>query len=93
MRVILIYDIAVEEPADQTRLNKVRKVVRRYINQVQKSVFEGELPTSKIERLKSDVLSVVDKKRDSVIIYIFDGKVSYRRHILTDTPDPTDNVI
>jgi len=29
--------------------------------------------------------------KDSVIIYVFDNKTIYKREILTDTPDPTDN--
>lgn len=93
MRVILVYDISIEEPKDQNRLNKVRQVVRKYINHVQKSVFEGELSPSKLERLKNEVLRVVDKKRDSVIIYIFEDGVFYKRQILTDIPDPTGNII
>ncbi|MGB9873488.1 MAG: CRISPR-associated endonuclease Cas2 [Hydrogenobacter sp.] len=93
MKVILVYDISIEEPRDQNRLNKVRQVVRKYINHIQKSVFEGELSPSKLERLKNEVLRVVDKKRDSVIIYILEDGAFYERQILTDTPDPTDNII
>ncbi|RLJ70696.1 CRISPR-associated Cas2 family protein [Hydrogenivirga caldilitoris] len=93
MRVILVYDIAVSEPADQSRLNRVRKVVRKYINHVQKSVFEGDISPSKLERLEHEVLSVVDRDRDFVIIYVFESGTSYERRIITNSDDPTKNVI
>lgn len=93
MRVILVYDIATEEPKDQQRLDKVRKIVRKYLIQVQKSVFEGEITQSKLERMKHEILSVVDKKRDSVIIYLLEDNATYERHLLTDRQDPTDNIL
>ena len=93
MKVILVYDIAIEEPKDQQRLNKVRKIVRKYITHVQKSVFEGELTKSKLERMKSEILRVVDRERDSVIIYVLEDNTKYERHLLTDVPDPADNIL
>ncbi len=93
MKVILVYDIATEEPKDQQRLNKVRKIVRKYITHVQKSVFEGELTKSKLERMKLEILRVVDRERDSVIIYVLEDNAKYERQLLTDVPDPTDNIL
>ena len=93
MKVILVYDIATEEPKDQQRLNKLRKIIRRYITHVQKSVFEGELTKSKLERMKSEILRVVDRERDSVIIYVLEDNAKYERQLLTDAPDPTDNIL
>ena len=93
MKVILVYDIALEDCRDQSRLNKVRKVVRKYINHVQKSVFEGEISPSKLERMKKEILEIIDKKRDSIIIYVFDELSRYERQILTNIPDPTDNLV
>ena len=93
MRVILVYDIAVSKPADQSRLNRVRKVVRKYINHIQKSVFEGDISPSKLERLKHEVLSIVDRDRDFVIIYLFESEASYERQIITSSDDPTQNII
>ncbi|EDP75965.1 CRISPR-associated endonuclease Cas2 [Hydrogenivirga sp. 128-5-R1-1] len=93
MKVILVYDIATEEPKDQQRLNKVRKIVRRYITHVQKSVFEGELTKSKLERMKSEILRVVDREKDSVIIYVLEDSAKYERQLLTDVPDLTDNIL
>jgi len=93
MKVILVYDIATENAKDQTRLNKVRKVVRKYLHHIQKSVFEGEISLSQLERLKIEVSSVIDKNRDCVIIYTFENPTQFKREFLTDIPDPTDNLI
>ncbi|MDQ7083119.1 MAG: CRISPR-associated endonuclease Cas2 [Aquificota bacterium] len=91
MRIILVYDVSVEEPKDQVRLNKVRKIARKYIHHIQKSVFEGDITPSNLERLKKEILEVVDRNRDSVIIYELGEFKSYRRYILTEGKDPSGN--
>jgi len=93
MRIILVYDISTEDPKDQVRLNKVRKIARKYIHHVQKSVFEGDITPSGFERLKKEILEVVDRKRDSVIIYELGEFRNYKRHILTGGKDPSSNII
>lgn len=93
MWIILVYDISTESREGQKRLNKVRKIAKRYINHVQKSVFEGNITKSKLERLKSELLQVINKKEDSLIIYIFDDLVDYKREILTEEEDPTSNIL
>jgi len=82
MKVILIYDIETIEPSDQKRLNKVRKVARRYLYHVQKSVFEGDLTESQLHKLEKTILEIVDKNRDSVIIYKLPDTVKWERTIL-----------
>lgn len=93
MKVILVYDIATEDTKDQNRLNKVRKVVRKYLHHIQESVFEGKISLSQFERLKIEVSNVIDRNRDSVIVYIFENPIQFKREFLTNTLDPTDNLI
>jgi len=93
MWIILVYDISTESREGQKRLNKVRKIAKRYINHVQKSVFEGNITKSKLEILKSELFQVINKKEDSLIIYIFDDLVDYKREILTEGEDPTSNIL
>ncbi|WP_448584003.1 CRISPR-associated endonuclease Cas2 [Thermocrinis sp.] len=93
MRVVLVYDIETTDSQGQKRLNKARKVAKKYLHHVQKSVFEGSLSISNLERLKAEIMKVVDKNKDSVILYIFDNLSDYRREILTESNDPTDNLI
>jgi len=93
MKVILIYDISLIEKKDQSRLTKLMKLARRYLHHVQKSVFEGELTSAKLAKLEVEILSIVDKNRDSVIIYTFENSVNFRRKILTDVKDITSNIL
>ena len=91
-KVILVYDINTEDKEGQKRLNRVRKVAKKYLHHVQKSVFEGELTEASIERLKYEISSIVDKVKDFVIVYAFPPSVNLDRIFLTDTPDPTSNI-
>jgi len=93
MKIILVYDIATEDSSDQARLNRIRKIIKKYIHHVQKSVFEGEITPSKLERMKREILDAVDKDRDSVIIYVLEDSTRYTRYIITNTDDPTSNII
>ncbi len=93
MKVILIYDIETKESQDQNRLNKAKKIGRKYLHHVQKSVFEGELTISQLLRLENEILNIVDKERDSVIIYKLPDGAKWERKILTDVKDPTENIL
>lgn len=93
MWIILVYDVSTSDKDGQKRLNKVRKIAKKYIHHIQKSVFEGNISPSNLERLKYEILRVADKNKDSVIIYVFEDRVEYRREILTNTPDHTDNIL
>jgi len=84
MKIILIYDIETVEPQDQKRLNKIRKIARKYLYHVQKSVFEGDLTEAQLYKLEKLILEVVDKERDSVIIYKLPDTVKWERRILTE---------
>ena len=47
MYVLIVYDVSVE------RVSKVHKLLKRYLNWRQNSVFEGEVTNSQIEAVKS----------------------------------------
>ncbi|MEM3467636.1 MAG: CRISPR-associated endonuclease Cas2 [archaeon] len=93
MKVILVYDIELKEKKDQKRLNKVKKIGRKYLHHVQKSVFEGELTEGQIYKMESEILRVIDKDRDSVIFYILPDGVKLRRKILSNLSDKITNVL
>jgi CRISPR-associated protein Cas2 len=61
---VIIYDIA-----DDRRLVKVAKLMENYGVRVQKSVFEAvaDLPT--IQKLRSEVLAIINPEEDSVIYF------------------------
>lgn len=63
MYVIMVYDVEV------CRVYKVLKVARKYLTWIQNSVLEGEITSANFERLKSEILKIIDKDKDSVIFY------------------------
>lgn len=93
MRVILVYDISTETKEGVKRLNRVRKIARRYLDHVQKSCFEGELTEGEIEKLKFELQCIIDNDEDFVIIYKMPPSIMIERDILTNTNDPTSNFI
>jgi|AMFO01.1.fsa_nt_gi CRISPR-associated endoribonuclease Cas2 len=94
MKVILVYDIQTDDPdgEGQKILNRVRKVARRFLYHIQKSVFEGELTAGQLARLQQEVRALIRPDVDSVILYVFPDGVRMERRILGGT-DPTSNVI
>ena len=62
---IITYDVGEE------RVNRVRKILKRYLNWVQNSVFEGEISVAHLEKLKIELNRIINDEEDSVIIYQF----------------------
>lgn len=89
----MVYDINTEDKAGQKRLVKIMKTCRKYLSHVQKSVFEGELTEGKLVLLKRDLAKIVDKERDFIIVYALNEGSKWQRDILTNTPDPTNNIL
>ena len=87
MYIISVYDI------EEKRVNKVCKLFRRYLNWVQRSVFEGELSAGKFEELKTKVKKVINPDRDSVIFYCFETNSWSKREIIGKEFNPTENII
>jgi len=69
---VITYDVS------EQRVNKVRKILKKYFVWVQNSVFEGEISLGKLEKCKQELLQVIDQREDSIYIYI------YKVHRLTD---------
>ena len=92
-KVILVYDINTEDKSGQKRLNKIRKIARKYLHHVQKSVFEGELTDGEIANLSEEIKNVVNAIKDFVLLYVFPPSINFSRIFLTDSSDPTSNII
>mgnify|MGYP000962510185 CR=1 FL=1 len=70
MYAIIVYDIKVE------RVNKVKGFLRKHLNWIQNSVFEGDLTEMGLRQLKRELEHIIDKDEDSIIIYKF-GTLKY----------------
>lgn len=73
--MIVVYDV------EQKRIPKVLKLLRRYLNWIQNSAFEGDITPSKLEELKTRLKKLIDKEKDSVIIFKMSGK-PYEKEII-----------
>lgn len=63
--VILVYDV------EQKSVAKALRTCRKYLYWVQNSVFEGEISEANLTKLKMELEKVINKEKDSVIIYRF----------------------
>lgn|GEM_PF-20737 len=88
MYAVLVYDVA-----DQTRMNRLRTLLRVHMNWVQNSVFEGELSEGELKSIVMGIEGIIDHEVDSVIIYIMRSKDAVERKILGMTKGNTDFII
>jgi len=68
MYVILAYDIKDDKIRD-----KVRELLRKYLNHVQKSVFEGYIDKKVLDHIVFEVLRMINTD-DRILIIILDYK-------------------
>lgn len=69
MYVILVYDINLEDKVGQKTLRNVFKTCKKYLIQIQNSVFEGELSESQEMKLRRELDTYIRKDKDSVILF------------------------
>ncbi len=62
MYVIAMYDV------DKKRVGRMLKLLRRYLNWIQNSVFEGEITEVKLLELKHRSMGIMEET-DSLIIF------------------------
>lgn len=87
MYVIFVYDISTKRGA------KVLKVLRRYLNWVQNSVFEGDLSESQLMSLKADISKIIKENKDSVVYYIFENRQYIERGVIGKEKGNVDNFV
>lgn len=87
MYYILVYDIK------EKRVQKVYKLIKRYLNWVQNSVFEGELTDGQYTSLQIELGDIMNEEEDSVIVYKL-GSLKYtEREIIGVEKNLTDNLL
>jgi CRISPR-associated protein Cas2 len=64
MYLIVVYDVG------EKRVGKVCKFLKTYLPRVQNSVFEGDLPESKLAAMKAGLKARMDLDADSVLIWV-----------------------
>jgi CRISPR-associated protein Cas2 len=76
MYVIVAYDVNVE------RVNKVKKFLRKYLNWIQNSLFEGELSESDLEEVRMGLNEIIDDGEDMIVIYRLSSEKNMRREVI-----------
>ncbi len=77
MFVIVTYDIT-----DDKRLNKVRKILKKYLYWKQYSCFEGIITEGKLARCMSEINEVINKKEDSIYVYEIKNPKNLKKKVL-----------
>lgn len=63
MFVILTYDVG------EKRVNRVRKILKKYLVWTQNSVFEGIITEAKLHKCLAEINKNIDRSYDSIYIY------------------------
>lgn len=87
MYVIIVYDISV------SRVTKVCHYLRRYLNWIQNSVFEGELTKSELKKIEKSLSELIDESTDYVEIFIVRYKDLIKRKTLGNPKTDQSTVI
>ncbi len=87
MYVIIAYDVSVE------RVNRVKKFLRRYLNWIQNSLFEGELSEADLEEVKSGLRGIINEDADMIVIYKFRSRDAMKREVVGTEKSMIDEVI
>ncbi|GAB6072397.1 CRISPR-associated endonuclease Cas2 [Venenivibrio stagnispumantis] len=88
MYVIITYDIT-----DDKRLNKVRKILRKYLYWTQLSTFEGEISEGKLSKCMAEVNNVIEIKEDSVYVYKVENPKNLEKNVLGIEKGHIDNFL
>ena len=74
-------------------MQRVHKLMKKYLNWVQNSVFEGDLTEGRFEAMKIDLGERMKDDDDSVIVYKL-GSLKYtEREIIGVEKNLTDNLL
>jgi CRISPR-associated protein Cas2 len=85
--LIITYDIG------EDRVNKVRKILKKYFMWVQNSVFEGDITIGRLEKCRSELRKVINEDEDSVYFYSLENRLNYRKTVMGVEKELTGNIL
>ena len=68
MYIILVYDIQMDEGGAKAS-RSVFKACKKYLTHIQKSVFEGDITPSLLQKLRIELNKYIRIDRDSVLVF------------------------
>ncbi|QIB27294.1 CRISPR-associated endonuclease Cas2 [Caloranaerobacter azorensis] len=87
MYVLIVYDVG------EKRVQKVLKFLRKYLNWIQNSVFEGHVTDAQLLKIKNGLKSLTDQEEDSIIFFIARSDKWIKKEIMGVEKNSTDNFI
>lgn len=90
MYIILMYDIISDEKGARVSRN-IFKICKKYLTNIQKSVFEGELTELNLMKLKSELNNYIRQDKDSLIIFKSRNEKWLEKEFLGIEDDKTSN--
>jgi CRISPR-associated protein Cas2 len=84
---VVVYDV------EQRRVAKVCQFLRRYLNWVQNSAFEGELSESQLEEVIVGVRKLVNRTSDSVYFYVIPDRKWCKRRVVGVEKSLSDTIL
>lgn len=88
MYVIITYDIT-----ENKRLDKVRKILKKYLYWCQLSTFEGEISQSKLAKCMAEINEVIKREEDSVYVYKVENPNNIEKKVLGIEKSYMDNFL
>ncbi len=85
--LIVTYDIG------ENRVNKVRKILKKYFMWVQNSVFEGDITIGKLEKCRNELHKVIKEDEDSIYFYSLENRLNYRKTVMGIERELTGNIL
>jgi len=87
MHLILVYDVG------QKRVGKVCRTLRRRLNWVQNSVFEGEVSEAEFKRIQADLSEIIRPDEDSILFYCIQNPHGWEKRIMGQERLSTDTFL
>ncbi|MDR1753754.1 MAG: CRISPR-associated endonuclease Cas2 [Eubacterium sp.] len=69
MLVLITYDVSTETAQGRKRLRQIAKTCMNYGQRVQNSVFECNLDAAQLVKVKTLLIKIFDKEKDSLRFY------------------------
>lgn len=85
--VIVTYDI------EEKRVNRIRKILKKYLYWVQNSVFEGEITEGNLAMCKSELKKAMKKDFDSIYFYRVQNPDNMEKEVMGLSKNLTDNFL
>jgi len=87
MYVLLVYDIG------EKRVAKALKFLRKYLNWIQNSVFEGHVTEAQLYKIKNGLKRLIDEEKDSIIVFVARSEKWLKKEVIGLEKNPTSNFI